>query len=102
MSDRQELSPLGLFGGAEGSRGSLKIQRGGTGPWKDFCEDSGKRSASKFSNAALKKGDRVTLVAPSGGGYGNAREREPELVQADLRAGWTTYAGVALASERDQ
>ena len=93
MSDRQDLAPWGLMGGKQGQRGNLLIRRSGESDWQDFVADSRKVSASKFSNAALHYGDQVKLVAPSGGGYGNPKERDPEQIEADLAAGWITPSG---------
>jgi N-methylhydantoinase B len=38
----------------------------------------------------LKPGDRVTIDAPGGGGYGRPFEREPELVAADVQDGYVS------------
>jgi len=96
VSDRFELHPWGLFGGEGGQRGQLRILRAGSDTWQDFRADSGKASASKFSNAILNKGDRVELIAPAGGGYGHASKRDRAAVQADLDAGWITSEGAAV------
>jgi N-methylhydantoinase B len=37
--------------------------------------------------AALRKGDRLVIATAGGGGYGVPSERDPTLVQADLRDG---------------
>jgi N-methylhydantoinase B/oxoprolinase/acetone carboxylase alpha subunit len=95
MSDRQELAPWGLFKGQSGGCGSLHIKRRGSEQWKDFHEDSGKVSASKFSNAKVYEDDQVVVVAPGGGGYGDARKRDPEAIRRDLTAGWVTESGAA-------
>lgn len=95
MSDRQELAPWGLFKGQAGGCGSLHINRSGSQDWKDFHQDSGKVSASKFSNAKVYQGDQVIVVAPGGGGYGDSRKRDPEAIRKDLAAGWITEAGAA-------
>lgn len=95
MSDRQELAPWGLFKGQAGGCGSLHIKRSGSQDWKDFHQDSGKVSASKFSNAKVYQGDQVIVVAPGGGGYGDSRKRDPEAIRKDLAAGWITEAGAA-------
>ena len=36
----------------------------------------------------LKNGDQVRLVFPGGGGFGNPRDREPELVRRDIELGF--------------
>ncbi len=93
MSDRQVNAPWGLFGGEAGMKGSIHIRRAGSDDWKDFREDSGKVSASKFSNAIVRRGDQVEVIAPAGGGYGDPSERDAEMIERDLRAGWITGCG---------
>lgn len=93
MSDRQKLAPWGLFKGGEGGKGNLTIRRNGSDLWKDFREDSGKVSASKFSNVEIRAGDQVIVIAPGGGGYGDPKDRDPELIERDLKAGWITKDG---------
>ena len=44
----------------------------------------------------LTPGDRVTIDAPGGGGYGHPFERDPELVADDVREGY-----VSLESARN-
>ena len=41
---------------------------------------------SKEQDIPLKAGDRVRVDTPGGGGYGDPRERDPELVRRDV--GW--------------
>ncbi|MCW5749516.1 MAG: hydantoinase B/oxoprolinase family protein [Alphaproteobacteria bacterium] len=53
--------------------------------------------ASKMVGIRLRQGQRVRLETPGGGGYGPAREREPERVAEDVRLGYVTRE----AAERD-
>jgi N-methylhydantoinase B len=39
---------------------------------------------SKFPYRAARAGDRLLLVAPSGGGYGVASERDPQAIREDI------------------
>jgi N-methylhydantoinase B len=56
----------------------------------------------------LKPGDRVTIDAPGGGGYGRPSDRDPELVAADVREGYVSLEsaqkdyGVAIDPETGQ
>jgi N-methylhydantoinase B len=61
-------------------------RRGGKPGWGGSLSVNGKPHPY---NVALKfaPGDVVRLVIPGGGGYGDPFEREPERVQADVRAG---------------
>lgn len=45
------------------------------------------RSASKFANIAIRKGDTVRIVQAGGGGYGDPHEREPEALLFDVTEG---------------
>ena len=38
--------------------------------------------------ARLKKGDRLILTTPGGGGYGSPADRDPEMVRNDVRDGY--------------
>ncbi len=40
-------------------------------------------------------GDRIQLVTPGGGGYGDPAARDPAAVEEDLREGYVTEAGAA-------
>ena len=39
---------------------------------------------SKFPYRATQTGDRLLLIAPSGGGYGPAAERDPAAIREDI------------------
>jgi N-methylhydantoinase B/oxoprolinase/acetone carboxylase alpha subunit len=60
-------------------------------------EAYGKKSTSRYSNVRIKKGDRLRLVSPGGGGYGDPRERQRELIVNDIRQGYVSLA----AAERE-
>jgi len=85
-ADRHRYAPRGLFGGEEGKRGYCEITRNGVT----------ERLASK-SIVTLSKGDRVKVFMGGGGGYGDARERSPELVEADICDQMVVNGGIASA-----
>jgi N-methylhydantoinase B len=60
LSERRKTSPYGLFGGAPGAVGKNVLIR------NNQVEEQG----SKFS-ASLKKGDRLRIETPGGGGWGS-------------------------------
>ena len=76
--DGSVFPPPGLFGGGDGTPGRVEINHGG--------EDS-VEVPSKFPYRPARAGDRLLLVAPSGGGYGPAAERDPAAVRDDVADG---------------
>ena len=93
VSDRHKMRPWGLLGGGPGATGGLFYQEAGGNGWRPFTEAFGKTSPSKFANATIGPGDRVRLIAPGAGGYGEAAERDPAMIAEDLSEGWITPEG---------
>jgi 5-oxoprolinase (ATP-hydrolysing)/N-methylhydantoinase B len=83
-SDRHEVKPFALFGGVPGGNGGTLIQKAGSDAWLTVRELHGKVSSSKYANVRFAPGDRIRLTTPGGGGYGNPRQRDPELVKQDV------------------
>ena len=76
--DGSVYPPPGLFGGEDGTPGLVTINRHG---------ESRTVVPSKFPYRAARAGDCLSLVAPSGGGYGSAAERDPAAVREDIADG---------------
>ena len=76
--DGSVFPPPGLFGGEDGTPGRVEINHRGA----DAAD-----APSKFPYRAARVGDRLLLVAPSGGGYGPPSERDPAAVREDLADG---------------
>ena len=76
MFDRTWRAPEGRFGGCDGAAGEVRLK-------------SGARLKSK-GRQSVPYGDRLVLALPGGGGYGDPRERDPELVAADVGDGLIT------------
>jgi N-methylhydantoinase B len=74
-------APPGLFGGRDGTPGDVLLNAG-TGREE--------RLPSKFPYRKARAGDRLLLVAPSGGGYGDPGERDPQAVRDDVLDGYMT------------
>jgi N-methylhydantoinase B len=58
-----------------------------------YPEGHGQRSppmASKMVGISIKRGDRIRLETPGGGGYGDPRQRAPEAVERDVRLGYVS------------
>ena len=79
--------PEGLFGGRPGAKAQFLIDAVQGNP---------------FGLTQLKPGDAVTIDAAGGGGYGNPTERDPEMVEMDVKEGYVSaekareYYGVAI------
>jgi N-methylhydantoinase B len=84
-SNRYWIHPWGMFGGEEGENTILLFKQHDSDEWLTATEAFGTISLGKFSNILLKKGDRIRLVMPGGGGWGSPFERTVDLVQADIR-----------------
>lgn len=90
MTDRHLFAPWGLEGGTEGGLGATLVQKAGRDDWQTMRQAYNKPSTSRYSNVAIKRGDRVRLVSPGGGGHGNPSERDPEAVAEDVREGYVS------------
>ena len=82
--DRVERGAWGLFGGRPGRCAALLVRRAGDDRFRDFCEAFGTASPSKLSGVSLRAGDVVRIESAGGGGFGDPRAREPELVLRDV------------------
>ena len=76
-TDKKMFPPHGLAGGGTG----------GAAPVNQLITGEGVRELPVLvtSPITLRKGDIFHHITPSGGGYGPAFERDPELVLADVR-----------------
>lgn len=75
--DRFHFRPWGINGGRPGNAGSVVLN----------SDSDSEVELGKFNMLNLRLGDRVRFSTPSGGGYGNPRLRDPQLVQADIESG---------------
>lgn len=83
--DRARFAPKGVAGGGDGSR-SRFIMNVGTDKEQD---------APGPGRYPMRIGDRFMLQSAGGGGYGNARERDPKAVAFDIAEGYVTAEGAA-------
>jgi len=103
LYERMKREPWGIEGGRAGKRTQLLIRRAGEDEFRPFGAVFGTVSPSKFTNIRLRRGDRVLIATPGGGGYGPPSERDPELVLRDHQDGWISQEaareeyGVAIA-----
>jgi N-methylhydantoinase B len=76
LADRAKYPPLGLFGGGNGKLAQYQL-----------ISNGGIRSLPSKGTLEVKAGERVRVETCGGGGYGPAKEREPERVLEDVRDG---------------
>jgi N-methylhydantoinase B/oxoprolinase/acetone carboxylase alpha subunit len=90
LMDRVEVGAWGLFGGGPGRCAAILVCRSGETEFRDFTAACGTVSPSKFAGVVLRHGDRVVIESAGGGGYGDPRLRESDLVLADVADGLVT------------
>ena len=74
---RMRFPPEGLFGGRHGSAGRIEVNGEPISP-------------TSSPEVVFGAGDLVRLLLPGGGGYGDPRRRDRELIERDLEAGYVT------------
>ncbi len=72
ISERTKHPAYGLFGGKNGRAGKITYNGRPINPKKQLV---------------LAQGDRLIMEIPSGGGYGDPRERSTQLIENDIRNG---------------
>ena len=93
MTDRHVFAPWGLHGGKQGGLGATLILKAATQEWQNMRQAFGKKSTSRYSNVRITKGDRLRLVSPGGGGYGEPKDRQRELIVSDIKQGYVSLLG---------
>ena len=81
-SDRNEDPPWGIFGGKPGAVSKVEVSNSRTGTVTSH--------PAKFSGLRTEAGDVVTYYSPTGGGYGDPLERDPQKVLDDVLDGFIT------------
>ena len=74
---RSKFPPWGVAGGRDGSPNYIEF----------IPKDGERQRFAQVSGLATRKDDVIRVFTGSGGGYGDPRERDPELVRADVRNG---------------
>jgi N-methylhydantoinase B len=88
LGDRELYPPPGVLGGGHGAAHGLLLNEGQA--------DSGNLTLKAVGHV-LHAGDRVTILAGGGGGYGDPLERDPALVVDDVAKGLETPAHALAA-----
>jgi len=83
--DRTVTPPWGLAGGLSGAVNVAVIERA----------DGKTERVHKATNVAFQPGDRVNFFTAGGGGYGDPRERDPDLLRRDVAMGLVTPKAAA-------
>ena len=82
FGERGKYPPRGVVGGGDGALNRFHYQ-----------QDDGEHRppmASKMLGIDLRRGQRLRLETPGGGGWGEARHRDPEAIAADVSAGFVS------------
>jgi N-methylhydantoinase B len=82
--DHGRFGPPGVLGGGDGAPNVVLLHRGGATTIPEHL--------SKDQGLRLAAGDRVEVMTPGGGGYGDPFRREPDLVARDVARGYYTEA----------
>ena len=94
LSDRAVIPPWGVHGGSSGQQYHLSILRG-----SEIVEFD---TPGKVTGYPIYRDDLVVMRSSGGGGYGDALDRDPELVRQDVADGYisaeraTSGYGVAI------
>ena len=80
--ERTQCAPWGLFGGRDGLPNQISVRRA-DGRIEDFPN-------GKLHSFALDPHDTIILRSGGGGGYGDPRQRPPELVREDVLEGYVS------------
>jgi N-methylhydantoinase B/oxoprolinase/acetone carboxylase alpha subunit len=95
LFDRCRVAPAGLEGGLPAKGSELLVRRVSEPEFRRFDEVFGVASPTKFTNVVLYRGDELRYRTPGGGGFGDPRERERELVRADVEDGYVSEEAAA-------
>ena len=87
FGERGKFPPPGVVGGGAGAMNKFAYQ---SADEETTFPDKTPPLASKITGVKLRRGQRVRLETPGGGGYGNAQERPEELIRNDLAQGYVS------------
>ena len=87
FGERGKFPPPGVVGGGAGAMNKFAYQ---SADEETAFPDKTPPLASKITGVKLRRGQRVRLETPGGGGYGNAQERPEELIRNDLAQGYVS------------
>ncbi|QCK86519.1 methylhydantoinase [Phreatobacter aquaticus] len=82
VMDHGRFGPPGVLGGQDGAPNQVMIHRNGTTTIPEHL--------SKDQGILIRKGDRVEVKTPGGGGYGDPARRDPAAISRDVARGYYT------------
>ena len=82
FGERARFAPKGVLGGAEARPTRFQYEQ--DDGWHEPA------MGSKMVGIALRRGQRLRLETPGGGGWGDPRERDPAKVARDVRLGYVS------------
>lgn len=88
LGERGKFAPFGVNGGAPAALNEFHWQT-----------DEGEKTppmASKIADVKIKRGQRVRLQSPGGGGWGSPLTRDPARVARDVRLGYVSPEAARL------
>jgi N-methylhydantoinase B len=88
VMDHGRFGPPGAQGGGPGAPNVVRLHRGGVTTTPEHL--------SKDQGLRLVAGDRVEVMTPGGGGFGDPAERETALIERDVARGYYTPEQAAL------
>jgi N-methylhydantoinase B len=87
FAERGRFPPRGVCGGGDAAMNGFAFEQGDG--WHEAP------MASKMVGIRLKRGQRLRIESPGGGGYGPVAERDPAAIAEDVRLGYVTPEGAA-------
>lgn len=82
VMDHGRFGPPGVQGGRPGAPNVVRLHRGGVTTIPEHL--------SKDQGLRLVAGDRVEVMTPGGGGFGDPAARDPALIERDIARGYYT------------
>jgi N-methylhydantoinase B len=82
FGDRGKFAPRGVVNGSDAAMTRFTFPKDGA--------PANPPLASKIVDVPLKRGDRVRLETPGGGGYGDPALRDPKAIRHDLELGFVS------------
>jgi N-methylhydantoinase B len=87
FAERGRFPPRGVCGGGDAAMNGFRFEQ--SDGWHEAP------MASKMVGIRLKRGQRLRIESPGGGGYGPASERDPAKIAEDVRLGYVTAEAAA-------